>query len=93
MLSEIEIFEKCKETLKVIKFLVIRLMKLKNKIYRLSRSYYGINRNIENMIHISREKLDESFIWLDKSYFQLKRNINEKEKYIDFFKEISKQNN
>ena len=68
-------------------------MKLKNKIYRLSRSYYGINRNIENMIHISREKLDESFIWLDKSYFQLKRNINEKEKYIDFFKEISKQNN
>ncbi len=84
-MNEIEIFEKTKETLEIIKLLVIRLMKLKDKIYGLNRSYYGINRNIENMIHISREKLSESFLWLDKSYFQLKKNISEKKEYIELF--------
>ena len=70
--------DKSNETLNIILFLIKRLMKIKNKVYKLNRNCYGINRHIENMIHISREKLSQAFLWLDKSLHQLKNDIDQK---------------
>ena len=70
-----------KQTLNIILYLIKRLIKIKDKLYKINRNYYGINRDIETLIHNSREKLYESFIWLDKAFYQLKKDIKEKENF------------
>jgi len=74
-----EQIRKSKDTLNYLKHNLKRLMKLKSKVYKINRNCYGINREIEDMIHIGREHLSQGFIWLDKAYYKLKKNIKEKE--------------
>jgi len=39
-----------KETLKILLYHLKRLIKLKTKLYKINRNFYGINRDIETLI-------------------------------------------
>ena len=80
-----------KQTLNILLYHLKKLMKLKTKIYKINRNYFGINRDIENLIHNSRIHLTESFKWLDKAYYQLKNDISKKQKINDIIKSKVKQ--
>jgi hypothetical protein len=64
------------------------LIQLREKINKINRRKCGINRDLENMIHFSYLNLNKAFSWLDKTYFILKEEIEERKKLNELYEKL-----